>query len=440
MQFLADGRRPATGAGAIQCLQLNGRTQEHVAEIGAGQGVCVAVAAGGRLELVAPGQTCTLPILRPAWIRLAIPEVTAERCARDGVAASMRVRVQGACGAMWLSPDPHLRAPGRGEQQQTGAPLLVPLEVRPGPPAAGAEGGAVGRQGAPQQGRDLGGWIGAALGHGPACELGEWGSEEGSPEFVQVAANILARSWPGCEQAWAPVLGQWLQRHVQATLEAGAPRAWQWPLTILAWLMETAGICDVFLTDREHAEELVQEAGFTAAAMRQLPFRGWGAGRATCVPGVAMPGMRSVRGQNFARIHMELPPEALQALSRLVATLVAVRSAAPGEGPSAAPMACEPTGELGADREAAGEARRSGAAPLRTLRRQGGSVVAERPPGEVPPPLRRLGRGRRGCPGGVTGMVPLTALWGRPRSPGAAGPSAEAGVRCPSQAGAGGRR
>ena len=58
--------------------------------------------------------------------------------------------------------------------------------------------------------------------------------------------------------------------------------------------------------DPELAADLIAEAGFSAAALRQAPFRTWSGGTRGCHPGVAMPGARSQNARAFGRTNRAL--------------------------------------------------------------------------------------------------------------------------------------
>ena len=94
----------------------------------------------------------------------------------------------------------------------------------------------------------------------------------------------------------------------------------------MAWLMEQAGIAEMQVGsaggrgDRELAVDLIAEAGFPAAALRQTPFRMWNMGARGCHPGVAMP--RATAGNYFSgalgRTNRTIPEDAARALADLV--------------------------------------------------------------------------------------------------------------------------
>jgi hypothetical protein len=111
---------------------------------------------------------------------------------------------------------------------------------------------------------------------------------------------------------------------VRATLARQQGGAWQWESTVLAWLMEQAGIAEMqagyfgAYGDRELATDLIAEAGFPAAALRQAPFRMWSGGVRGCHPGIAMPGARAQNAGALGRTNRAIRSEVAAALAALV--------------------------------------------------------------------------------------------------------------------------
>ncbi len=183
-------------------------------------------------------------------------------------------------------------------------------------------------------------WLSRELGEG-GPRSGESGMDDSAhPDAAFVTAQRVVAAFVRLPTAsLARRLARWLREHVAGVIAGGMPAAWQWRVVLLAWTMEQAGICELYGSDPDCAANLVAEAGFNAAALRQLPFRGWREGRAGCLPGVTFPGMRAGRPQHFGRAQRSLTPEAEDALGALVDAAVRAGSAAmdlgaPADGPS----------------------------------------------------------------------------------------------------------
>ena len=66
------------------------------------------------------------------------------------------------------------------------------------------------------------------------------------------------------------------------------------------------------------AVDLMAEARFPAAALRQAPFRMWRMGARACHPGVAMPGARAQNADALGQTSRAIPEDAAMALADLV--------------------------------------------------------------------------------------------------------------------------
>ena len=376
-----DGGDGVVDGERIRMRGTAGQAQEIDIELVGGQATCVPAGAGSRVDIFAPGQICTVSMLRPGWVRVGVPTGARDRCARDGVSATVRVRVQGAGGAGWVSPDPAARlAPGiatRGGGGPAGSTGLASAADTEAAPSTRGRGSTI---------MGLTAWIGDGLARQVVMETEEAQAVGVECRARRAAEVILGHYWPSAVAAWAPVMGRWIREHVQEVLATGPPAAWQWPVVILAWLMEQAGICGEFERDREHAEDLLQEAGFSAAALRQLPFRGWCDGRRGCQPGAAFPGMRAARGQLFARIHMVVPDTAVAALNEYCQQSVAAASG--------------PTEPAAARHEGAGRQGLEPPAPVADLRRRLGHRLQQ----------GGLAAGQRGNGGGADGTASTAPL------------------------------
>ena len=94
------------------------------------------------------------------------------------------------------------------------------------------------------------------------------------PAAARAATEILRQLRPGLTRCWVETLAGWLEEHVRATLARQQGGVWQWDATVLAWLIEQAGIAEMHggsasdRGDRELAIDLMAEARFPAAALR----------------------------------------------------------------------------------------------------------------------------------------------------------------------------
>jgi hypothetical protein len=408
-----NGERSRT-ATQVRHHDNGGIRQTWQAPLEAGYAVCMAVAAGGRITLAGPGEVCAVTLLRAAWIRVGIPETALIRAAAAGYASSANICVQSVVGGCF-GTEPQAacyghsgdglgsRAQGRGRQQQAGGGA--------GPPAGGTRHG-TGHGPVPATRPGLDGWIAegflraeARSDLAPACRRGG-----GEPTATRAATRILRHHRPELARFWVETLAGWLEEHVRTTLARQQGGAWQWEATVLAWLMEQAGISEMQVGsaggrgDRELAVDLIAEAGFPAAALRQTPFRMWSMGARGCHPGVAMPGARAQNSDALGCTNRTIPEDAARALADLV-------------------LACQPAGHdvdmrvggavegtWGPRAPALQDHRAWQRRPPARLRRRGGRRRDPRPRGEAQP-RRPRGPGTRE-PGG--GGQPLHARL-RPR-------------------------
>ena len=109
--------------------QLNARRHDNGcirqtwhAPLEAGHAVCMAVAAGGRITVAGPGETCTVTILRPAWVRIGVPEATAIRAAAGGYASAAGICVQSVVGGCFATEAPAPDLGPRGAANRGAAP------------------------------------------------------------------------------------------------------------------------------------------------------------------------------------------------------------------------------------------------------------------------------------------------------------------------------
>ena len=298
------------------------------APLEAGQAVCMAVAAGGRLILAGPGEVCAITLLRAAWVRVCIPEETLVRAAAAGLAPSADLCVQSIVGGCFATEPqatgnapggagPSNRTQGQGRRQQAGGAAAAP---------AGAARPGAGRAQAPAARPGLDGWIaeGLRLVEARSQQAPASRSGGGMAEATRAATEILRQLRPGLTRFWVNTLAGWLEEHVRATLARQQGGVWQWEATVLAWLMEQAGIAEMLggsatgRGDRELATDLMAEARFPAAALRQAPFRMWRMGARACHPGVAMPGARAQNADVLGHTSRAIPEDAAAALADLV--------------------------------------------------------------------------------------------------------------------------
>ena len=110
-------------------------------------------------------------------------------------------------------------------------------------------------------------------------------------------------------------LAQWLGDGVAAAARCGSRTLW--PLALWTWIMERAGIHDLFGADPEHAHALCAELGTSSQALRQRPFALWRRGQ----PGQAglcdCPGTASARPGIVGRCQLPLSVAATAALEDL---------------------------------------------------------------------------------------------------------------------------
>ena len=92
---------------------------------------------------------------------------------------------------------------------------------------------------------------------------------------------------------------------------------WQWPVFLLSWLMQRAGIARMLVEDNVTGEMLLEEAGFNAQAKRLGHFGEWRRGRAAMAPGDHMPGEAAASDANADKYAKTCLRHGRAALSRL---------------------------------------------------------------------------------------------------------------------------
>ncbi len=174
--------------------------QTWQAPLEAGNAVCMAVAAGGRLTLAGPGEVCAITFLRGSWVRVCIPEETLIRAAAAGLASSANLCVQSIVGGCFATEPqaadhghsgagPGSRMQGQGRRQHAGGGAGVP--------GAGARPGAA-RGPAPAARPGFDGWIAEGLRRAEAHSQRAPTSRDGCglPAATRAATEILRQLRP----------------------------------------------------------------------------------------------------------------------------------------------------------------------------------------------------------------------------------------------------
>eukprot|EP00969_Alexandrium_andersonii_P271208 11986968-Alexandrium_andersonii.AAC.1 len=86
---------------SLEGEELPGGVANWSGHLHPGEGLVLAVRAGGSLAVRAPGEWSRVPVGSPAWVVVAHPSRAAVAAAREGVAAAVAVRAECAAGQVW---------------------------------------------------------------------------------------------------------------------------------------------------------------------------------------------------------------------------------------------------------------------------------------------------------------------------------------------------
>ena len=318
------GRTPA--ARGIERVPLgDGQHYTWAGTARPGEALLVAVAAGGLVRIGGPGENVEVRILRPAWVRVLQPPAASVRAGEAGVNSALTIRVEQAVELWELRARTRPRAP-RAARADGGTPTVPRGTAQSRANASGQAGGASGPRRPPAL-QGLRGWLTQRLQDTSPMEPPDPAVRAGVEAVLGDMAEVIP---PGALDSCAA----WAVQHASARQLRGATGPWQWPVALLTWLLQQAGIVSLLRTDPGLAEELLSEADFVATVRRQTPCRQWMQGREGCAAGAVFPGERAeteAAAQRLARTCLRFPQEACHALTR--ACTAAAQSTEGGGGP-----------------------------------------------------------------------------------------------------------
>eukprot|EP00972_Heterocapsa_arctica_P062225 9172567-Heterocapsa_arctica.AAC.1 len=113
-----------------------------------------------------------------------------------------------------------------------------------------------------------------------------------SPE-AHVAADLISRAWDIQNQGLEHELANFLDKRINSLIRNNFVVEWQWDVTITAWILERAGLPELFVRNPTLAAPFLKGSGITEYIARQQPFKGWKSGIPSLLHDTLIPGMKA---------------------------------------------------------------------------------------------------------------------------------------------------